>query len=117
MNLTRIGQAALAIVAVHLLDDAFVQREPGLSVWSHLTGGVLSIAIVLAAAVLLPRLRAGAAASVELAFGLTALGAGLAVPVRHAFIDRPSGDDWTGVLATAAGLVLVAVGAVTVWRS
>jgi dienelactone hydrolase len=117
MNLTRIGQAALAIVAVHLLDDAFVQREPGLSVWSHLTGGVLSIALVLAAAVLLPRLPAGAAASIELAFGLTALGAGLAVPVRHAFIDRPSGDDWTGVLATAAGLVLVAVGAVTLWRS
>jgi uncharacterized protein len=117
MNLTRLAQAALGVIALHLLDDAFLQREPGLSVWSHFTGGVLSIAIVVGAAVLLPRLRDGAAASVELAFGVTALGAGLAVPVRHALIDRPSGDDWTGFLATAAGLVLVGAGAVTLWRS
>jgi uncharacterized protein len=117
MNLTRLAQAALGLIALHLLDDAFLQREPGLSVWSHFTGGVLSIAIVVGAAVLLPRLRDGAAASVELAFGLAALGAGLAVPVRHALIDRPSGDDWTGFLATAAGLVLVGAGAVPLWRS
>ena len=117
MKLTRLGQIALALIALYLLDDAFLQREPGLSVWSHFTGGVLSIAVVVGAALLLPRLRDGAAASVELAFGLTAVGAGLAVPVRHALIDRPAGDDWTGFLATAAGIALVVAGAITLWRS
>jgi uncharacterized protein len=117
MNAMRIGQAALASIALYLLDDAFVHREPGLSVWSHFTGGAVSIALVVLAAALLPRLRAGAAASIELAFGVAALGVGIATPLRHALGDGASGDDWTGLLATAGGAALVVTGVVTLWRT
>ena len=62
-------------------------------------------------------MRAGAAASIELAFGVFGLGIGIAVPARHAVLDSPSGDDWTGFLAAAAGATLLVLGIATLWRT
>jgi fermentation-respiration switch protein FrsA (DUF1100 family) len=48
---------------------------------------------------------------------VSALGAGIAVPVLHAIVDRPAGDDFTGILASLAGLLLVVLGTRTLWYS
>jgi hypothetical protein len=109
--------AATGAIALYLVDDAFLHPEPGMSGDDHLVSGLVPLALLLFAALTYPRLRAGARASIALALGLTALGAGIAVPVRHVMIDEARGDDFTGILATLAGLVLVVLGAVTLWRS
>jgi uncharacterized protein len=66
---------------------------------------------------LYPRLRAGARATWAISVGLFALAGGIVTSGLHALGDGPSGDDYTGVLAALAGGVLVALGAVTLWRS
>src|SRR5262245_38313826 len=108
---------ALALIALYLLDDSFLQPEPGTSAGDHVYSGTIPILVAAAAALVYPRLRAGARGALALALGGVALGAGIAVPVYHSLIDRPTGDDYTGLLATAAGLVLMALGTVTLWRS
>jgi hypothetical protein len=112
--LVRIG---IALIALYILDDNFLQPEPGMSAGDHLISGTVPLLVSGAAAFVYPRLRPGARAVLALSFGSIALGAGLAVPVYHSMIDRPSGDDFTGILATLAGLLLVAVGTGTLWRS
>ena len=107
----------VALIALYILDDNFLQPEPGTSGSDHLYSGTIPILVAAAAALIYPRLRAGARAVLALCFGGIALGAGIAVPVRHAIVDRPSGDDFTGFLATLAGLMLVALGVATLWRS
>jgi fermentation-respiration switch protein FrsA (DUF1100 family) len=109
--------ACLGAVGLYLLDDAFVHPEPGTGAGDHLVSGLVPTAILVALAVLYPRLRAGFRAVIALGVGLSAFGAGLAVPVRHGLVDRLEGDDFTGLLATVAGLVLIVVGIVTLWRT
>jgi uncharacterized protein len=109
--------SAIALIGIYLLDDNFLHTEPGTSGRDHPISGTVPILVLAVAALLYPRLRAGARATVAICIGGVALGAGIAVPVRHAFIDQPSGDDYTGMLATLAGLVLLALGAATLWRS
>jgi hypothetical protein len=112
--LFRIG---VALIALYILDDNFLQPEPGMSASDHLISGTVPLLVAVAAAVIYPRLRPGGRAVLALSFGGIALGAGLAVPVYHSIIDGPAGDDFTGILATLAGLLLVAVGTTTLWRS
>ena len=109
--------AGIGAIALYLVDDAFLHPEPGVSAGDHLASGLIPSAVLAVAAVVYPHLRAGARASIALAIGLSALGAGIAVPVRHVIIDEPTGDGFTGVLATLAGLLLVVLGAATLWRS
>jgi hypothetical protein len=109
--------AATGAVGLYLLDDAFFHPEPGMAAGDHLYSGLVPLAVLGIAALAYPRFRAGVRATIALALGLTALGAGIAVPLRHVMIDGPVGDDFTGIPATAAGLTLVAVGAATLWRS
>lgn len=109
-------RSACAAIALFLLDDAFVHPEPGTSGGDHLLSGLLPTAVVTVLAVLVPRLpRAGAAACAALALGLSALVAGIAVPIRHIGLQGPSGDDITGVIATLAGAVLVVLGVRMLW--
>ncbi len=104
-------------IALYIVDDAFVHPEPGTSAGDHLAGGLVPTAILAVLAALLPRARAGAAAAVALALGLSTVAVGIAVPVRHIGLQGPSGDDWTGLLALAAGVVLVGLGTRVLWRS
>jgi uncharacterized protein len=120
--LARLGEASLvrlgiAAVGAHLLDDAFLQPEAGASAGDHLLSGGVPVALLVLAAVAYPRLRSAFRASLALGLGLLALGAGLAVPVAHSIGDGPSGDDYTGLVATLGGLLLVLVGAATLWRT
>jgi len=113
-SLARVG---LALIALHVLDDSFLQPQPGTSAGDHLVSGLVPAAVFLGAAAAYPHLRAGLRASLALSLGLLGIVIGGAEAGYYTLHDRPSGDDYTGFVAVLAGLVLVTVGAVTLWRS
>ncbi|HEY7693468.1 MAG TPA: CocE/NonD family hydrolase [Gaiellaceae bacterium] len=105
-----------ALVALHAVVDAFLAPEPGTAPGDHLTGGTASLALLALAVVVFPRLRAGGQAALAAVLGALALvGAGIAVEDARAV--GPRGDDWTGFLLAPAGLTLIGLGAVLLWRS
>ena len=107
---------ALAAVGLHVADDAFLQPEPGTSAGDHVVAGLVPLALLAAAAFAYPRLRPGGRAVVALLAGYFGLLAG-AEAVYYTLNGGPSGDDYTGWLSALAGLALLGVGAVTLWRS
>ena len=108
---------ALTLVALHVVDDSFVQPRPGTDARDHLVGGVVSLAALTVAFVVYPRLRPGARAVLVLSVGLVATVGAVAEAGYHALEAGPSGDDFTGLAMLAAGLALLAVGGMTLWRS
>jgi fermentation-respiration switch protein FrsA (DUF1100 family) len=114
---TFLARVAIAAIALHVADDSFLQPQPGTSAGDHLTGGLLPIALLTVGAVLYPRLRAGARATLALAFGFLGLVFGIAEAGYYTVRVGPSGDDYTGLVSIGAGLVLVGIGAVTLCRS
>jgi fermentation-respiration switch protein FrsA (DUF1100 family) len=114
---TTVAAASFAAIALHVLDDTFFQPEPGTSAADHLVSGLVPVALLAAAAVAYPRLRPGLRAVVAIVIGLLAIPIGATEAVYYGPDNGLSGDDFTGVLAAAAGLVLVVLGARTAWRS
>jgi hypothetical protein len=103
-------------IAVHIVDDSFVQPQPGSSAGDHLVGGLVPLAVLGLAVFAYPRLRAGARAVMALLLG--AFGLGVASEAWYYTREvGASGDDYTGLLAIPAGLILLGVGVVTLWRS
>jgi hypothetical protein len=96
------ARAALLVVALAVLDDAFAHREPGTSITDHLASGLLPAAAAVGLAIAYPRLRPGARVVVAIACGSLAIVAGAAQ---------------ASVLSLVAGLVLVGHGATLLWRS
>ena len=113
---TAVVRVALAVVALHVVDDAFLQPGPGNSAADHVAGGLVPLALLIGVAVVYPRLRAGFRACLALAFGVLAITTGTEA-AYYATHGGMSGDDYTGLLAVPAGLVLLGVGIVTLWRS
>ncbi len=113
---TALARLALAAAAMHVVDDAFLQPEPGTSAVDHLAGGLIPTGLLLATAWGYPRLRAGFRAALALVFGFLAL-LSSSEAIYYAKHVGPSGDDWTGLLAIPAGLILIGLGALTLWRS
>jgi NAD(P)-dependent dehydrogenase (short-subunit alcohol dehydrogenase family) len=107
MTSRQIFTAATSVAIVHGLDDAFVHRGPGVGLGQHALAGALTVAGGLAAIALFPRLRAGLQALVAFYFGALALING-AMHVKDFAV--------TGVLAAAAGLVLVGLSGTIAWR-
>ncbi|HKY12469.1 MAG TPA: alpha/beta hydrolase [Gaiellaceae bacterium] len=104
------------LVALHVLDDNFVQPNPGMSAGDHLAGGLVPLALLMGAVVLYGRVRAGARATMALLLGFFGVLAGTEA-VYYTRAVGPSGDDYTGMLSLLAGLVLLGVGAATLWTS
>ena len=111
-----VARIALGAVALHVADDSFLQPNPGTSATDHLAGGLLLLLPLVAATVFYPRLRAGARATIALLGGYFGVLGGIEA-VHYAKEVGPSGDDYTGFLSMAAGLVLVGLGIATLWRS
>ncbi len=107
-------RAALAVIAVHVVDDSFVQPQPGTSARDHLVSGLAVLAALALAAWGYPRLRGGRRGALALLFGLFGLVAG-AEAVQS--IGATSGDDYTGLLSLAAGLTLLGIGVATLWST
>ena len=111
------ARLAFGLVGLYLLDDAFIHLEPGVSAGDHLLSGTVPVLVLAGLAWAYPHVRAGARAGIALTVGLGAVAVGLAIPLRHIGIEGPSGDDFTGVLATVGGAALAALGARALWRS
>jgi fermentation-respiration switch protein FrsA (DUF1100 family) len=108
--------AAVGLVAIHSLDDNFVQPQPGTLAGDHLVSGLVPLAVLAAALALHTRSRPGVRAVIALLLGFLALLVS-SESVYYAREVGPSGDDFTGFLAIPAGLVLIGVGLVTLWRT
>jgi uncharacterized protein len=110
-----VARVALSAVALHIVDDAFLQPEPGMSAFDH-PGALVPLALVVGFAAAYPRLRAGARAALAIVFGIFGIASGIEA-AYYTLNGGPSGDDFTGWLSLAAGIVLVGLGAVTLWRT
>jgi uncharacterized protein len=106
----------ISVVALHVVDDNFLQPNPGTSAADHLVSGLVPLALLVGAGLLYPRLRAGARAAIALFAGFFGVLAGTEA-VHYTRTIGPSGDDYTGLLSIPAGLMLIGLGAVTLWRS
>ena len=111
-----VARLAIGVVALHVVDDNFLQPNPGTSAGDHLAGGLVQLAVLVAAAALYGRLRAGARATTALLVGFFGVLAGTEA-VHYTMGAGPSGDDYTGLVSIPAGLTLIGLGAVTLWRS
>jgi len=113
---TGLARAALGVVALHTVDDAFLQPNAGTSPSDHLAGGLIPTALLLGTAWAYPRLRAGFRATLLFLFAFF----GLLSSVEgfyYASKVGPSGDDYSSLLSAPAAFVLIGVGAVALWKS
>jgi dienelactone hydrolase len=108
---------AVGVIAVHIVDDSFVNPEPGRSAGDHLVSGLVPLALMgVAAATYLWTRRGGVRALVALvlgAFGLVVTSEGW----YYSLDVGPSGDDYSGVVVLPAALTLLGLGALDAWRS
>jgi MYXO-CTERM domain-containing protein len=107
---------AIALIALHVIDDNFVQPQPGTSPGDHVVSGLVPLALLGLAAWAYPRLRGGRRGALALFLGPLGIAAG----IEGFYYTRelgPSGDDFTGLLSIPAGLALIGLGAVTLWRT
>jgi fermentation-respiration switch protein FrsA (DUF1100 family) len=107
---------AVSLIALHIVDDSFVQPQPGTSAADPLVSGLVPLALLGLAAFAYPRARAGWRGVMALLLGVFALGTASEAWYYTSEVGA-SGDDYTGLLAIPAGLTLLAVGVVTLWRS
>jgi dienelactone hydrolase len=106
----------IALIALHVIDDNYLQPEPGMSPGDHLVSGLVPLALLGLAAWAYPRLRGGWRGTLALISGVLGITGG----IEGFYYTRelgPSGDDFTSLLSLAAGLLLLGLGAVTLWRT
>ena len=108
--------SASRLVSLHVVDDNFLQPNPGTSAGDHLVSGLVPLALLVLAGIVYPRLRAGARATIALLAGFFGVLAGTEA-VDYTRTVGASGDDYTGLLSIPAGFLLIGLGAVTLWRS
>lgn len=113
---TRIVRASLAVIAIHVADDRFLQPQPGTSALDHLVSGLVPIGVLALAALAYPRGRAGVRGSIALALGVFGVATGTE-GIYGIANGALAGDDFTSLASLVAGLVLVATGATVLWRS
>jgi hypothetical protein len=111
-----LARGALAVVALHVVDDSFLQPQPGTSAEDHLVSGLVPLGLLALTAWAYPRLRAGVRAAIALTLGVFGVVAGVEA-VYYTTKGGPTGDDFTGLASILAGLLLLGVGAVTLWRT
>ena len=112
-----LARLALGLAALHVVDDNFIQPQPGTSASDHLVGGLVQTALFVLAAWAYPRLRPGARATLAIGFGIFTVVMGIGEAGYYTRENGPSGDDYTGLLAIPAGFLLIGIGLVTLWRS
>jgi dienelactone hydrolase len=111
-----VAHLAIGLVALHVVDDRFLQPNPGMSASDHLVGGLVPTALLVLGAILYGRVRAGVRATIALTAGFFGVLAGTEA-VYYTKASGPSGDDFTGLLSLLAGLVLLGLATGTLWRS
>src|SRR5688572_1896565 len=97
-------------VALHVADDNFLRPNAGTAASDHLVSGLVPIVVLAAAAAVYARVGAGARATIALLVGFFGVLVGTEA-VHYTRAVGPSGDDYTGLLAIPAGLLLLGLGA------
>ena len=103
--------SATAVGLLHALDDALLNRQPGVPPTQHLLALLVVTIAAVAGVAAFRRLRTGLRAALAFLFGALTLTNG-AMHVMHIAASEVSGSDVTGVLAAAAGVVLIAMSVV-----
>ena len=116
LQATTLARLALGVVALHVVDDNFLQPEPGTSPAAHLVSGLVPLALLTGAAIAYARPRPGLRATWALLAGFFGLLAGTEALYYTSAVGA-SGDDYTGLLSIPAGLLLLGLGALTLWTS
>jgi dienelactone hydrolase len=112
-----LARLALGLATLHVVDDNFLQPQPGTSAADHLAGGLVQAGLLVLFAWAYPRLRPGFRGALAIFVGLFTVVMGLGEAGYYTRENGPSGDDYTGLLAIPAGVLLVGIGLVTLWRS
>jgi hypothetical protein len=107
---------AVAVIALHVVDDNYLQPEAGTSAGDHLVSGLVPLAVLGLAAWGYPRLSGGLRGTVALVLGVLAISVAIEA-VHYTNQVGASGDDFTGLLVIPAALLLLGLGAVTLWRT
>jgi uncharacterized protein len=105
---------ATAIALVHALDDAFFHRQPGIGLGQHALAAAISLVLGLGAIYAFPSLRPALRSAVALLFGSLATVNGM-LHVKHIADSGAAASDLSGVLAAAAGAVLVGLAIAIPW--
>jgi alpha/beta superfamily hydrolase len=113
---TTLFRLALLVLAVHVVDDNYLQPQRGMSAGDHLASGLVPLALLGLAAWAYPRVRGVWRGALALLFGVLGIAAGIEGAYYTSKVGA-SGDDFTGLLSLAAGVLLIVVGAVTLWRT
>ena len=106
-----------ALVALHVLDDTLLQPPAGTTGADHLVSALVTTGLLAAAAWAFRRVRAGWRAVLALSVGVFGIGIGAIEAGYYTTAVGPSGDDFTGLLAIPAGVLLVGLGLWRLWRS
>jgi uncharacterized protein len=106
----------VGVIALHLADDSFLQPQPGTSAGDHLVSGFVPLALLGLAALVYSRLRGGGRAAIAVVVGFFGIVFG-AEAAYYTVQVGPSGDDFTGLLSMLAGIALLGLGLVTLWRT
>ncbi|HXV95334.1 MAG TPA: alpha/beta fold hydrolase [Gaiellaceae bacterium] len=104
-----------ALLVLHVLDDGFFQPEPGTSAGDNVLYVSVFVGVLVAAALVYPRVRPGARAAIAGITGVACL-AYAVVAVAEAFGQGLAGHDYTALLLLPAGIALLALAGATLWR-
>ena len=114
---TLLALVAFGLIAIHLIDDSFLQSEPATTVGGHLVSGLVPLLLLALAALGYLRLRPGLRAALAVVVGVFGIITGAVEAVFYGPKEGLSGDDFSGLVAAVAGLCLVLLGLVTAWRA
>ena len=107
---------ALGLIALHVIDDNFLQPQPGTSAADHLVSGLVPLALIALLGWGYLHWRPGVRAVVATLLGVLGITVGTEAVYYFSKGDA-GGDDFTGVVAIAAGFALLGCAVVVLWRS
>src|SRR4051812_18715502 len=67
----------VALIALHVVDDAFLHPEPGTSAGDHVVSGLVPVVVLALAALAYPRLRGAGRGALALTLGVLGVAAGV----------------------------------------
>ena len=103
--------ACLAVMLIHLVEDALVHKENGSSLAAQLGSTALTLLLVAVGAAVYPVLWRRVRPLLVLAYGVLALLGGWRAHATDALAGDAAGGDYTGTLYALAGLVLIGLAA------
>jgi uncharacterized protein len=112
----RLLTAAIAALALHVVDDELLQPPAGTTAGDHVVAALVPLAVLALAAWAALRGRPGTRGAIALALVVPALVSG-AEALYYGAGTGLSGDDYTGLLALGAAPVLLGVGVHELWSS